>query len=1441
VLRYYHSYFRVERTWKESACGAKGINALICPMDKRFDTTNFKEAILGEMNRTGSENRLGTRGSFVCDEFLLQLFSERNLRRRLGKDLGLGWFQSQHLSELVTAIRDRGRKLYAVLVLLDSSSRIDILINGKPAVDDGVLFGRTQPGPVASYCTLQNLEAMIALSDLAQGVYAKQWIFLPQLSCSETLEFPVESFMLPFANFPRKLGSGGAASVYKVDIPEGCIETDADYGSVTTVAYKNIREDKRGDDGWGRIMNEVRVLRARRNPNVVPLLASFIAGLEEPPKRSDERESRTRCLYLLSPVAEMDMDKWMWLESEPKYVKDFDNEDQFQKHIHYDAMLGLISGLTYIHREIGGDVGYHGDVKTKNILLFKTSGTREWTWKICDFGCSNLKSVKETATSTFVTSWYWAPLEFFLDRETDQHTHGRAHDIFSLGCVFLLLATISTYRWQHKQGLGEFKNRREQHDTHPPELISHAPGDRGAFYKSMDAVRSWIDHLNNSADCTTVALLEIVREMIRCREERIFAWEVEVDFYAIVMKAYEPKIKPKVLKKKTIDRLSLVIQESRDVDWRMKHRPYVRADVRGRSADFLDILKRYNWFEHTPGTTRELPLQAKGIDEPLSTLPTPLEDEQLFGNQDVIQRISDRFKQSDVVALYGLGGVGKTRIAETYAFQFTRSGKEIVKRHTFRVCASTLQSLRASYEQIGAEINGKTTTTSERLNSDEVKTWLEDKANGIWFMVVDGLDFQGNCKEIKAHLPALCPAYHQMLITTRNRALVTDMAPSRKEACIEISPLDTSISLRIFQYHIDKALLSSPSTHTEVLVKFLRFPNLIKQAAIWMNDQRMTTKQMKDDLLGFGFSEVEESIHPDYLGYLLKPITTKPSQDLNNMARMFHLATPFRNGDIHLREMRVLFLLSFFDCRAIDSNLLDEEYVVEDRTNFRKILAKLENCSFIHRRDADDRTIYSVELNVQQAVVSWVKRNEGSESLFKYYDRGLCMMFKCYEGYKEKVKNKGKKKSVQSRGSSHVKKLPFEAHFEKFVTFAKENKVRKNLKLHDRAVRAITIFSHVLLDKNRHDDAILVLEFAQERSPLQAPSASTQSAEQRRCRIELRRHLITVYFARPIDTESNIFYERADELIKELLQEVEVDDACKVEWEGISLVKWELFVEQFRLYWEWNRFEKAQDVFKRLERVKLRVQSGKPELPRPDEVKLLLEKVQSKAHDPPAIKHHIKFRLQKLAIDVKREEGLFLLARGDSFSMKNDSESAIQSWLAAKKSFKDAETAIKEWSILEKLQDQDPLKDIEIYIAEADIHIGTSAELENAREALQRKSAEVRQHYGPQSKRLWDLECKLNAARLKGNTQIQEAVTSSRQSLEFYEEVLGSNNNETIKCADLRRQLLVKSGKIEDADALLKRYTSLPPISNGGKNYFVTGSTLAMVVIGGAVSYQLLR
>jgi serine/threonine protein kinase len=398
--------------------------------------------------------------------------------------------------------------------------------------------------------------------------------------------------------------------------------------------YKKIRHDADLRDDMQRIMKEVRFLRERRHTNISPLLASFTAGLEH----STNSGPITKCLYLLAPRAEMDMHEWF--KKEPSYIKTFESYESqdFNQHI-YAAMRGLISGLAYIHRQIGFYVGYHGDLKPRNILKFELQG--KLAWKISDFGTSNLKSVDDTSTENMETTPYWAPEKFLTNiTQRADGNHGRSHDVWSLGCIFLLLATMLVHRWE-PAGLKAFEDRRAKDAK---TTLDHA------FCNCMPQVREWIDELRKQKPRKDFGqLLDLIEEMLKPREARIFSWEVAVDLSSIS--------DPSRTSDEIVKHLEDVVQAAREADLKLgQHNPLTRArrDKR-KTARYLEILMEKDWYDDSTTEEGKRFIMAK---RSVSTLPILESQDHVVGIEMILEQISQRFKETDSLALSGLGGVG---------------------------------------------------------------------------------------------------------------------------------------------------------------------------------------------------------------------------------------------------------------------------------------------------------------------------------------------------------------------------------------------------------------------------------------------------------------------------------------------------------------------------------------------------------------------------------------------------------------------------------------------------------------------------------------------------------------------------------------------------------------------------------------------------------------
>ncbi|CAI6332467.1 unnamed protein product [Periconia digitata] len=170
-------------------------------------------------------------------------------------------------------------------------------------------------------------------------------------------------------------------------------------------------------------MNEVKHLNNLRHAHIVQLVGSYI-------------QAKTFAV-LLYPVADMDLKDFLQqIESVlvPRCTLDYANFMAI-------ASLGrffkcLAAALSYVH----GQTTKHLDIKPRNVLIKRSRDVMfGYQVYLADFGISrSFASTDHSQTDAWVgrTARYCAPEVHWNE------THGRAADVFSLGCVFLEMQTV---------------------------------------------------------------------------------------------------------------------------------------------------------------------------------------------------------------------------------------------------------------------------------------------------------------------------------------------------------------------------------------------------------------------------------------------------------------------------------------------------------------------------------------------------------------------------------------------------------------------------------------------------------------------------------------------------------------------------------------------------------------------------------------------------------------------------------------------------------------------------------------------------------------------------------------------------------------------------------------------------------------------------------------
>ena len=243
-----------------------------------------------------------------------------------------------------------------------------------------------------------------------------------------------------------------------------------------------------------------------------------------------ESEVAVATLHLIFPFAEMDLAEWMirpqppaWLQGRPKPKR---------RAYLYRSIYALVSGLSFLHREKDGIITTHHDLKPRNILVI---GQELY---IADFGRSHLrplaKGSETEATSGLGTYEYHPPEYWEEDGSRAQVKHGRAFDVWSMGCIIIEIAILIVYGWEAEK-VTQFRNQRRDNPQKGRHMLAdrHTPDD--SFHNNWAVVEDWIHQLQieDGSQKLKSTLNVTVQMMTQTRGSRLYTWEAELDLYNI--------------------------------------------------------------------------------------------------------------------------------------------------------------------------------------------------------------------------------------------------------------------------------------------------------------------------------------------------------------------------------------------------------------------------------------------------------------------------------------------------------------------------------------------------------------------------------------------------------------------------------------------------------------------------------------------------------------------------------------------------------------------------------------------------------------------------------------------------------------------------------------------------------------------------------------------
>lgn len=222
-------------------------------------------------------------------------------------------------------------------------------------------------------------------------------------------------------------------------------------------------------------------------------------------------------------------------------------------------MYGLADALVHIHEFAFHDVnidlmriGYHHDLRPANILCLARR------FVITDFGLSKFTSASQTSKDLVRggVDAYLSP-EAISDVDWTRGEVGRALDIWSLGCIFAELATV-TEGFKVKKFQEIRRRERRQGSLTNIDYTFHSSGEL------RDGVKDWLKNLKGCGEpsCTpkspqTPALVALIEEMLNPK------WRIRIMIKEVVQRLSEISFKTKAL---AIESLFRSFEKGRDLE-----------------------------------------------------------------------------------------------------------------------------------------------------------------------------------------------------------------------------------------------------------------------------------------------------------------------------------------------------------------------------------------------------------------------------------------------------------------------------------------------------------------------------------------------------------------------------------------------------------------------------------------------------------------------------------------------------------------------------------------------------------------------------------------------------------------------------------------------------------------------------------------------------------
>jgi tetratricopeptide (TPR) repeat protein len=362
------------------------------------------------------------------------------------------------------------------------------------------------------------------------------------------------------------------------------------------------------------------------------------------------------------------------------------------------------------------------------------------------------------------------------------------------------------------------------------------------------------------------------------------------------------------------------------------------------------------------------------------------------------------------VALFGLGGVGKSQLAIEYTYRVRESSPLSV----FWVHSGTQARFKEGYQRIAGLVKMDGWDNPRLDTLQLVYDWLCKRENGKWTMVIDNADddtvfFDRSTKALSEYIPQ--SENGRILITSRNRDLAYKLTGNHR-SIVEVKPMNEGDAMSLLGKKLGPDI--GRENAPELLNALDYMPLAITQAAAYIQ-QRVPRMSVKQYLDVFRKSERDQS------RLLTKDLGDARRDGRASNSIMMTWQTSFEHIESHVpTAASLLSLMCLFDRQGIPETLLEGRYTdEEDDADFEDDIQILSSYSLV---EASSEGSFEMHRLVQASTRKWLEVNNQLEHWKEVYTRILNAKFnEFHKNYSIcKVAVPHVQAAIDCRPSSHI-------------------------------------------------------------------------------------------------------------------------------------------------------------------------------------------------------------------------------------------------------------------------------------------------------------------------------------------------------------------------------------------------------------------------------------